>query len=174
MKRFRFVLFVVLSFNLVAQQDTFPKSWEGNWKGNLKIFSASQPNLEATQEIPMSLTIQPIDENRWSWIISYEAQGQEPRNYELQKDSLNNWKIDEKNGIVLQQAFVANRMVSSFSVMGSLLICYYWLEGETMHVEIHMIGSEGVSETGLNTTGAPTVSEHRFGVLQKAVLNKVE
>lgn len=170
----RYLLVFTLFYCTVAisQEQSFPQSWEGNWKGSLKIYSASSSEPKPVQELPMSLTIQPLDTNRWSWVISYETPGQEPRNYELVRDSLNKWAIDEKNGIVLQQRFVGNRIVSSFSVMGNLLTCYYWLEGENMNLEIHMVSAEGVRKTGLNTEESPTVSEHRFGVFQKAVMNK--
>lgn len=172
--RYLLVLFVFLLYRNIAisQNGNFPKSWEGNWKGNLNIYPANSPDGSPVQVIPMGLTIRPMEKNQWSWVISYEAPGQQPRNYELIKDSLNNWSIDEKNGIVLSQRFAGNRMVSSFSVMGSLLICYYWLEGETMNMEIHMTSSEGTSTTGLNTEESPIVGIHRFGVFQKAVLLK--
>lgn len=166
------VLFVFLLYRNIAisQSVDFPKSWEGNWKGDLNIYSANAPDASPVQVIPMGLTIRSMEKNQWSWAISYEAPGQEPRNYELIKDSLNNWSIDEKNGIVLSQRFVGNRMVSSFSVMGSLLICYYWLEGETMNMEIHMTSSEQTSTTGLNTEEFPIVGIHRFGGYQSAKL----
>lgn len=166
------LLFTVLSYcNIAISQSTdFPKSWEGTWRGNLRIYSANVPDTSPVQIIPMSLTILPITSNSWSWIISYEAPGQQSRNYELIKDSLSKWSIDEKNGIVLNQRFVGNRIVSSFSVMGSLLICYYWLEGEIMNMEIHMTSSGEISTTGFGTEESPVVGVHSFGVYQSAKL----
>lgn len=172
MMKYLVLLFTVLSYCNIAisQSADFPKSWEGKWRGNLKIYSANVPDTFPVQVIPMSLTIQPITSNSWSWIISYEIPGQLPRNYELIKDSLSNWSIDEKNGIILNQRFAGNRMVSSFSVMGNLLTCYYWLEENAMNMEIHMTSSKEISTTGLDTAESPVVGVHRFGVFQSAKL----
>ncbi len=117
----------------------------------------------------MSLSIQPIDKSRWTWILHYEVEGQTPRNYELVRDS-SEWKIDEKNGIILPQTMLGNRMASSFSVMGNLLTCYYWLENDALNMEIHMVKQEASGKTGLNTEESPEVSSHFIGAFQKAVL----
>jgi len=137
----------------------FPKSWEGNWKGEVKIFSAN-----GNQNVPMSLVIQPIDSNRWSWTLHYEAPNQTPRKYELIQDA-SGWKIDEKNGVILPQQFLDNRMSSSFSVGGNLLISYYWLENDVLNMEIHAVALEPnmiAEELG--------VGNHFIGSLQKAKL----
>lgn len=137
----------------------FPKSWEGNWKGEVNIFSAN-----GNQNVPMSLVIQPIDSGRWSWTLHYEAPNQSPRKYELIQDT-SGWKIDEKNGVILPQQFLDNRMSSSFSVGGTLLISYYWLENDVLNMEIHAVSQEAniVSED-------LGVSSHFIGSLQKAKL----
>lgn len=151
---------------LMAQTSGFPKSWEGNWKGEVTILSAN-----GDQKVPMSLTIQPIDSTRWSWTLHYEAPNQSPRKYELVQDK-SGWKIDEKNGIVLSQQFLGNRMASSFSVDGSLLICYYWLENDILNMEIHAVSQEANSKTGANTEETLEVSSHFIGSLQQAKLDR--
>ena len=163
----RLYLFVVLLFIssiTKAQTTDFPKSWEGNWKGEVSIFSAN-----GNHNVPMSLVIHPIDSARWSWTLHYEAPSQNPRKYELIQDK-SGWKIDEKNGIVLPQQFLGNRMSSSFSVGGTLLICYYWLENDALNMEIHAAAQEANNKTGAGTEESPEVGSHFIGSFQKAKL----
>lgn len=160
------LIFGVYCNSAIAQITDFPQAWEGRWIGEIAIESSN-----ASYKIPMSLFIQPIEENRWTWVLHYQTEGQETRNYELIKDSTG-WNIDEKNGIVLQQQLIDNRLCSSFSVMGNLLICYYWLENNALNMEIHMVKQEASSKTGLNTEESPEVSIHLIGAFQKAVLHR--
>lgn len=163
-----FIFFILLSFSplLMAQTTDFPKSWEGKWKGEVNIYSAN-----GNHTVPMSLAIQPIDSARWSWTLHYEAPNQSPRNYELIKDT-SGWKIDEKNGIILPQQFLGNRMVSSFSVAGSLITCYYWLEKDVLNMEIHAVAQEANSKTNTNTDEVFEVGSHFIGSFQQAKLYK--
>lgn len=159
-----FVVLLFISSITKAQTTDFPKSWEGNWKGEISINSSN-----GNYQIPMSLVIQPIDSARWSWTLHYEAPNQNPRKYELIQDK-SRWKIDEKNGIVLPQQFLGNRMASSFSVGGNLLICYYWLEGDALNMEIHLTAQEANATSGNKTEESPEVGSHFIGSFQKAKL----
>lgn len=161
---FIFFNLLLLSSIALAQTSDFPKSWEGNWKGEVNIYSAN-----GNYKVPMSLVIQPLDSSRWSWTLYYEAANQSPRKYELVKDA-SGWKIDEKNGIVLPQQFLGNRMASSFSVGGSLLVCYYWMENEVLNMEIESVTQEATSKTGANTSEIPKVGNHFIGSFQQAKL----
>ena len=161
-----FICFFLLFFSsaLKAQLPGFPKSWEGNWKGSAIISSA-----RGSQSVPVSLTIEPLDGSRWSWILYYNAPNQNPRRYELIQDDTG-WKIDEKNGVVLPQQIIGERLTSGFSVEGSLLVCYYWLEGEVLNMEIHTVALHQ-NKTATTETGEPTaVSTHSVGTFQKAKL----
>lgn len=154
-----------------SQENGFPESWEGNWKGDLMIYSSAVTDQKAAQIVPMQLDIQPINENRWSWVITYDLDNENVRNYELVRDtSTNQWAIDENNGILLKQALIGNRLASCFSVMGNLLICYYWVENDALNMEIHITKMEAESSTGLGTEESPEVSNHFIGTFQKAVL----
>jgi hypothetical protein len=161
-----YIIFILLLFSpfLIAQTADFPKSWEGNWKGEVTIFSSNGNHL-----VPVSLVIQPIDSVHWTWTLHYEAPNQSPRKYELVKDQ-SGWKIDEKNGVVLPQQLIGNRLASSFSVAGNLLICYYWLENDVLQMEIHAVAKEANSKTGADTEESFEVSNHFIGSLQKAKL----
>lgn len=150
----------------MAQTTDFPKSWEGNWKGDVNIYSAN-----GNYKVPITLVIQPINSTNWSWTLHYEAPDQSPRKYELIQDK-SGWKIDEKNGIVLPQQFLGNRMVSCFSVGGSLLLCYYWLDDDVLNMEIHAVAQEVNSKIGTNTEESLEVGNHFIGSYQKAKLNR--
>ncbi len=161
-----FIVFNLLLCNAlaIAQTSDFPKTWEGNWKGEVSIFSAN-----GNHKIPMSLVILPIDSTRWSWTLHYKGPNQSPREYELIKEP-SGWKIDEKNGIVLPQQFLGNRMTSSFSVGGNLLTCHYWLENDVLNMEIQSITQEATTKTGANTSEIPEVGNHFIGSFQQAKL----
>lgn len=161
-----FLIAIIFSPFSKAQTTDFPKSWEGDWRGEVSIFSA-----KATHQVPMSLVIQPIDSVSWSWTLHYEAPNQSPRKYELIQDKLG-WKIDEKNGVILPQQFIGNRLASSFSVEGSLLICYYWLENDVLNMEIHAVVQEAKNITGANTEASHEVVSNFIGALQKAKLHR--
>lgn len=138
----------------------FPESWEGRWKGVVNIFSAN-----GSQNVPLSLSIQPIDSARWSWTLHYEGANQIPRQYELIQDA-SGWKIDEKNGVVLPQQFLGNRMTSSFAVGGTLLIAAYWLEKDALHMEIQAVAQDAYTKSQTE----PEVGSHFIGSLQQARL----
>lgn len=167
------VLIFFFSIYSYAQQNEFPTSWIGNWKGDLEIYSSSNKEQNPVQIIPMEIRIQPIDQNSWTFVIDYKMEWQVPRNYELIKDTENNsWKIDEKNGIIINQSLIGNRLMSSFSVTGSSLVCSYWLENEKLNMEIIMHKTESNSTTGLGTDQIPTVLVYPVSVYQKAILSK--
>lgn len=165
MKQLLIYLFLLFfSSVLKAQTPDFPKSWAGNWKGDVIISSG-----RGKQSVPVSLTIEPLGASRWSWVLYYEAPNQSPRRYELLQDETG-WKIDEKNGVVLPQQFIGDRLASGFSVEGSILICYYWLEGEVLNMEIHTVARTQNNTEASEANEPTTVSIHSVGTFQKAKL----
>lgn len=165
MKHLFFFFFILGTFSFVsAQSYSFPKSWEGNWEGENTIYSA-----EITHVVPFSIEIRPINNERWTWILYYKAEGQKPRKYELVKDATG-WMIDEKNGIVLPLSLMGNRFVSSFSVANNLIVCSYWLENNALNMEIYSMTQSSDKQTGLNTPESPEVGIHNLGQFQKAIL----
>lgn len=165
MKQLLIYLFLLFfSCVLKAQIPDFPESWAGNWKGDVTISSS-----RGKQSVPVSLTIEPLATSRWSWVLYYEAPSQSQRRYELVQDETG-WKIDEKNGVVLPQQFIGDRLSSGFSVEGSILICYYWLEDEVLNMEIHTV-ARNQNNTEVSESKEPTtVSIHSVGTFQKAKL----
>lgn len=162
------LLFVVS----ILPAQSFPKSWEGTWKGELNIY-ASKSDLPV-QTLEMQLKINPFDENTWSWEIGYLVGEGDIRKYELKPVGAekNEWLIDEKNGIVLSQILVGNRLIGSFSIDNSLIINSYEFSEECILVEFYSTRLKSEDKSGLGTEESPFVLNHKVGNYQKAILTK--
>ena len=135
------ILLFLFGLNVFAQTTDFPQSWEGNWKGKLKVYHSK--SIQPSMEIPMELEIKPKNDSVWKWEIRYMTEKPDVRSYELIKNiKTNSWEIDEKNGIILPQTFIGNRMACSFSLDKTLLIASYWLDDGRMNFEIIITNSE--------------------------------
>lgn len=154
-----------------SQSFDFPKSWEGNWKGDLKIYNSGSQNPSTI--IPMKLIVQQKNDSIWSWEIHYLTEKPDVRKYELVKNmKSNSWKIDEKNGIILPQTFMGNKMSSSFSFDKTLLIASYELENDQLHFEITVTQTSSESITGLGNDDSPTIGIHKMSNYHYAILSK--
>jgi hypothetical protein len=173
MKRIILSLFIVaLPFISWSQQDLFPGSWIGHWKGELHWYkgAARQP-----QVVNMELRIQPTDTSgRYTWQIIYGNQGKDNRPYTLiAKDSaMGSWVIDEHNGIVLDQSWVGGRFCGAFTVGNSTIINSYWMENDKLVTEFYSMSAKAVSTTGKGTEDSPSVDSYRIGSYQKAILTR--
>src|SRR6185295_8005165 len=148
----------------------FPRVWAGDWKGDLKIYSAKG----IQKIIPMELQIHPTqDASRYSWIIIYM---EEPRNYELViHDSVQHlYSIDEKDGIDIMGSLFSNQFTCRFSIEGSLLECVYTLKSiDEMSFEIRAGNSDHSWSTGNIVTATdtiPPVNVYDVSSFQKATL----
>lgn len=175
----KFIFFIVIffSFSAKAQQikKTFPKLWEGNWKGELQWFKTGTTE---PQKVNMELRIRsiPVKDSAdvYTWQIIYGSESEDNRPYKLiQKDSTGiHWVIDEDNGIVLDQYWVANKFCGAFTVMNSTIINSYWIEGDKLHVEFYSISAKPINTTGKGTDEIPSVDSYKMGSYQKAVLSR--
>lgn len=166
-----FLILSIFGIPVFAQPADFPVSWEGNWKGDLKIYAAK--SSEPEMQIPMELRIQPKNDSVWHWEIHYLTENPDIRKYELIRDlKSNQWKIDEKNGIILPQTFMGNRMQSVFSLDKTLLIATYWLENGLLNFEIIITQTAAESNTGLGDETSPYVGNHPLIGYHKAVLKR--
>lgn len=171
----KFILAIVVLFSFSANAQitgSFPKNWEGNWKGELQWF---QTGTAEPQKINMELRIHPADSiNTWTWQIIYGSASEDNRPYKLiSKDSTGiHWVIDENNGIILDQYWVANKLSGAFTVMNSTIINSYWIEGNKLHVEFYSISAKPVTTTGKGTDESPSVDSYKVGSYQKAILRK--
>lgn len=169
MKSLLYFLVGLNSICLSAQN--FPHTWEGIWKGELNIYSPK--SQKPVQTLEMQLNITPLDETRWSWEIVYLIGEGDIRKYELKKgNSETDWLIDEKNGIILTQALLGDKLVGSFSIENSLIINSYAFTGQSIVVEFYSTQLRSENRTGEGTEQSPFVYNHKVGNYQKAVLLK--
>ena len=171
MKNICLVFIFLIGSICFSQTLDFPKSWEGNWKGDLKIYNSGSSNPTTT--IPMKLIIQPKNDSIWSWEIHYLTEKQDIRKYELVKvGKTNSWHIDEKNGIILPQTFMVDKMTSSFSFEKTLLIASYELKNDQMHFEIIVTETTSNSITGEGSDDSPSIGIHKISSFHRAILTK--
>ena len=177
-KGFTLVLFLLLCFFLPtgseAQLDHgFPSSWEGSWQGELAIYGGDG----LRQTLPMELVIQSKDSTDhydW-WIIYGEDKEAGKRAYELKPvdKSKGAWVVDEKNSILLDCYFFANKLWSRYEVMGNLILVTNEVNGNEMIFEVISGKLEASLITG-NTTfegeEIPEVKGYPVGVMQRAKL----
>lgn len=120
---FTFGLSIIL-FSLHAQSD-LPKTWIGEWGGELKIHNTSG----LSQKVEMGLNIFNKTDTTWGWQILYDTGDQaQLRDYELvrQNDS-GHFYVDEKNSILLYMSLINNTFYSAFEIQNAQLLVSYEL-----------------------------------------------
>lgn len=166
------LLLVLIPFISKAQTPVFPRDWTGNWKGELQWFKTGNP---VPQHVQMELRIQPADStNKYTWNLIYGAATEDNRPYFLlPKDSSGiHWVIDEKNGIVLDEYWIGNKLCGMFTVMNATIISKYWLEGEELIMEMLTIGAKPLVTTGNGSKDSPLVYSYRVNGYQLARLRR--
>lgn len=121
----------------------------------------------------MQLIVLPTDSaNTYTWQIVYGDKGEDNRPYLLKPvdTAKGHWRIDERNGIVLDQYFVGNRFTSAFTVQNATIVDSYWREGEKLMVEFYSYASKPVATTGNGTEDSPKVESYAVKGFQQAVL----
>ncbi len=167
-------LFLMLLSSNLFSQTTFPKSWEGNYKGELQIFGVDSVKMK----LPMKLDILQKSDSVYQFKISYEFKGKvDLRDYELKIVDAKSGKyaIDEKNTIEIDAYYKMGRLTSFFEVSDSYNISTYTKINEDLIFEI-------ISADGKNTTSSgkrkfesediPEVKSYLVNGRQKAVLRK--
>jgi hypothetical protein len=160
----------LLSTLVTAQDEAFPATWEGEWRGDLVVYQHGNE----VQRIPMSLTILPLGSNgHYTWAIQYGRDESNLRPYRLipADPEKGQFAIDEQNGIVLDGFFQRDTYFSLFSVSGSLLQTRVQRTQDTLLYEI----TAGPMEP-LNTSGGrdsiPAVDSYAIPTLQRAILQR--
>jgi len=167
------LVFVFLSFN-VFSQESFPKSWEGNYQGELQIYGVDS----VAMKLKMNLDILKKSDSVFQWKITYNFRGKEDvRDYELlvvdKKRGV--YKIDEKNSIVIDSYYKADIFTSFFEVMNSYIISTYTKEKDSILFEI--ISGDGKKPTisgksTIENEEIPEVKSYLINGRQKAILKK--
>ncbi len=173
-KTIPFALFALAGLPLSAQTPrpagkTLDAGWLGDWKGTLEIEGGSR----STQRVPMELHLQKLkDRNGLRWEIVYgEGPQRQIRRYELLSDpKTGQFVIDEKNGILMDAAFVGQTLYSQFEVGSNRLSSRYEREGETIKFEITTFSlsprSTGEKEAGTQVLCYPLLSVQRATLLR--------
>ncbi len=155
----------------------FPQSWLGDWEGTLKIFKDNK----VVQNVPMELELAQMDSSaNFTWAIIYgedKETGRRPYELELIDTDKGQYRIDEKNSILLESYLYGNKLLCWYEVMGSQILSIYEKRGDKIIFEIIFGSSEPVSITGdqkYQGEDIPAVSTFPIGGYQRAVLTKVK
>ncbi len=166
------ILFAFVS-SVATAQSSFPESWIGNWKGELQWF---RTGTTEPQKVNMELRIQKGDSaGNYTWHLIYGSVSEDSRPYILKaKDAAKgHWVIDELNGIVLDQFWVANKFCGAFTVQNNTIVNNYWIQDGKLMIEFYSLGAKPLVTTGLGTEESPKVDSYRVGSYQKAILSRI-
>jgi len=171
------VCFIGLAGAQTPDSAGFPVSWAGNWQGTLEIFNAKGK----VQSVPMWMEIHPIDTSatgRFTFGLVYGSKEQDWRPYELVPVDPEKglWKVDEKNGIVMESYLYGPKLLCWFVVQGSRILCTYEkTDANTIVFEV-MSGKEAPGSTTGNTKQGeediPEVKTYPFQGFQRGVLRR--
>lgn len=168
------VLCSFFSHIISGQENPFPQNWIGNWKGELLWFKTGS---KEPQKVNMELRIHPSDSaHKFTWQIIYGSSKEDNRPYTLiAKDTAKgHWVIDENNGIVLDQFWVADKFCGAFTVMNATIINNYWIENDQLMIEFFSISAKPIMTSGNGTENSPSVDSYKVGSYQKAILKRTE
>jgi len=154
----------------------FPYDILGYWKGELNIISVQNKR----QVIPMAMLIEETaDSETFSWQIMYnEGEEQDTRSYLLMFIDPENghYQIDEDNGIILDAYLFGNKLISTFSVQGSLLTVSYTFYPDKIHFEVIAGPVEAIHTTGnikVGEASIPPVDSYQTSALQQGILKRI-
>jgi len=171
-----FCFFVfILSFS-VQSQESFPKSWEGNYEGELEIYKVHGIAMKPSMRFQIAQKTDSI----YTWKMTYIMNGKEDvRDYELiiRNTEKGLYTIDEKNTILLESYYRNGIFTSFFEVLGSFIITSTQkLDSGELMFEIIAASSKKVKKTGNqehNGQQVPQVTSYLVNGRQRAILKKV-
>ena len=148
-----------------------PATWTGSWKGAATVERPGQKPLAFTME----LHIAPLGERKAStWTIVYDgAMGKQTRPYEIigMVDAPHHFRIDEKNGIIIDNYLYGDTLYSRFDVMQSNIATTHRLDGDTIEVEMVTTRRKPVSTTG-GEDRIPAVNSYQVVAVQRCTLKR--
>ncbi len=170
---FSCLVLVFLSFKSLSQE-SFPVSWEGNYKGDLEIYGVDSIAMRVT----MKLAIKKKSDSIFQWKITYDFKGKEDvRDYVLNLIDAKKgyYVIDEKNTIVIDSYFKTNIFTSFFEVQDSFLVSTYTKKENSIIFEIISADGKKITSSGnklFEGETIPKVNSYLVNGRQKAVLLK--
>ncbi len=175
--KFKVLFFCValafISFNAISQE-TFPASWQGNYRGELQIYGVDS----VAMNVVMQLDINKKTDSIYQWKISYNLKDKEDiRDYDLLLVNTKNgiYKIDEKNTIVIDSYFKSNIFTSFFKVMDTFIVATYTKKEDSIIFEIISADGKNITSTGdseFEGETIPKVDSYMVNGRQKAILIK--
>jgi hypothetical protein len=162
-----FLSMLLFSLSAFSQSASFPEDFIGDWKGELLWYAG--PGKEP-RKVNMELRIHRTDSaHKFTWQQIYES-GADNRPYTLiAKDTAKGyWVIDENNGIVLSQYWIAQKFSGAFKVQSSTIVNSYWIQDGKLHVEFHTISADPIATT--QGEKEINVDSYQIKGYQKAVL----
>jgi hypothetical protein len=145
----------------------------GKWKGTLEWFRTGNPE---PQKVNMELYILPSKDtaSQYSWHLIYGSVSADSRPYLLKPvdSAKGHWRIDELNGIILDQYWVGSRFSGSFTVGNSTIVNTYYIENGQIVVEFISYAAKPVATTGKGNEDSPFVDSYGVKSFQRAVLTK--
>jgi hypothetical protein len=145
---------------------TLGPEWHGSWRGKLAMTTTT----DKPSEVALVLKIEPIKgSNELTWALTYDdGKKTMVKNYKLVPvgEKPGRWRIDERNGVVLDARLVNEVMYCQFEVGGSVLTARYELRGDTLRFEV--TSSKPLAEK----TGNGNVQGYSVEAVQVAELRK--
>jgi hypothetical protein len=172
MKKVSYFLLSLL-ISCVAHAQQFPTDFIGSWKGEIDWY---QQGKKEPKKVSMQLRIQATDTaGQYTWQIIYGDKETDNRPYVLKSvdTAKGHWAVDERNGIVLDQYWIGNKLSGVFSVSGSTIFNSYWLEKGQLHVEFVSLPVKPLARTGVGTDDSPFVDSYPIKSFQHGVLKRV-
>ncbi len=119
-----------------ATGSALPDAWHGVWVGQLTVHTAKGKSFDR----PIELKLLPVKGGQaYSWrMVTGIDNKTTVRDYELIPDpeKPGRFRLDEKNGIVLNAQLMGNALYSYFKDGDVLITARYELRGESLHVEM--------------------------------------
>lgn len=172
MIRAAFLLSFFCSATMLFGQSSFPKDFIGHWEGELVWYRTGQARPQKTK---MQLIIQPADTlGQYTWQIIYGEKNEDNRPYLMKPvdSAKGHWIVDERNGILLDQYWVGNRVTSTFKVQNITILDSYYREGKKLIAEFYSYSSTPIATTGGTDKETPPVDSYEIKSYQRAVMKK--
>jgi hypothetical protein len=126
----------------------------GEHRGSLRMFGDG-----AVREVPMGLSVAPLadEPGRLRWALHYGAGAQaQTRDYRLEAVDVaaGRYRIDERNGIVLDARLVDDELVSVFAAGGQTLVVRYRAVPDGLQFALESFAADAAVPAGSAGDGA--------------------
>ena len=156
-----------------GEDRALPSTWDGVWSGTITVYP---PNGGAAFERPMEITVSPVDNGRaFTWRVRSSMKGKETvRDYQLvpAPDKSGEFKLDEKNGIVLNTRLMGNALYSYYLDGDILISGRYERRGDSLYVELASVATKDPLVSEIKGDGV-TVKSYRLGSVQNGALRRM-